>query len=196
MTHYGPREAIFAPSLHQLPSDLNSTHNGSMLQRDPEFDPPLSHPLARSTFFVYSEFLSVLQIDETNRPIWKCQESGYGNFPNRGSSLAASLTTTVTVSAPDGGTTRGRRPPTQHDLSAPAPSSSKPVRAGTLILTCRHSWPPPSFLRDIPTARARIQGTTINPPRKPGHDRYSPQIRHLVRSPRAFHPLSDLALHI
>ncbi|KAJ7461944.1 hypothetical protein FB451DRAFT_1404443 [Mycena latifolia] len=90
------------------------------------------------------KMLAISRADETNRPIWKCQESRYGNFPNRSSSPAASLTTTATVSAPDGGTTQGRRPPTQYDLSAPTPSSSKPVHAATLILTRCHLWPPPS----------------------------------------------------
>ncbi|KAJ7439680.1 hypothetical protein FB451DRAFT_1415612 [Mycena latifolia] len=98
--------------------------------------------------------------DETNRPIWKYQESAYGNFPNRGSSAAASLTTTATTSTPNEGTIRRRQPPMQHDSSAPALSSSAPIRTRALTLTHRHSRPPPSFLWDIATAWARIQGTT------------------------------------
>ncbi|KAJ7450462.1 hypothetical protein FB451DRAFT_1410433 [Mycena latifolia] len=72
--------------------------------------------------------------DETNHLIWKYQESAYGNFPNRGSTAAASLTMTATVSTPDGGTTRRRRPPMQHDSSAPAISSSAPIRTCALAL--------------------------------------------------------------
>ncbi|KAJ7440979.1 hypothetical protein FB451DRAFT_1414900 [Mycena latifolia] len=114
--------------------------------------------------------------DETNRPIWKYQESTYGNFPNRSSFAAASLTTTTTVSTPDGGTIRRRHPPMQHDSSAPVLSSSAPIRTCALTLTRRHSQPSPSFLRDIATVWARIQGTTVNPPQNPGYVRYSPQI--------------------
>ncbi|KAJ7470481.1 hypothetical protein FB451DRAFT_1474505 [Mycena latifolia] len=111
--------------------------------------------------------------DETNCPIWKYQESAYGNFPNRGSSAAAFLTMSVTTSRPDGGTTRRRRPPMQHDSSASMLSSSAP--SAELSPMHRHLRPPPSSLWDITTAWACIQGTTVNPPQNPGYVRYSPQ---------------------
>ncbi|KAJ7468000.1 hypothetical protein FB451DRAFT_1177660 [Mycena latifolia] len=111
--------------------------------------------------------------DETNRPIWKYQESAYGNFPNRGSSAAASLTTTATTSTPG------------HHLTTTSPYAARLVCACAFIFGthphprsrpyARHSRPSPSFLRDIATAWARIQGTTVNPPQNPGYVRYSPQ---------------------
>ncbi|KAJ7489504.1 hypothetical protein FB451DRAFT_1167171 [Mycena latifolia] len=97
--------------------------------------------------------------DETNRPIWKYQESAYGNFPNRGSTAAASLTTTATVSTPDGGTIRRRHPPMQHDSSLPALSSSAPIRTRALALTHRHDLHPRSYgisPQSGPVSRAQL----------------------------------------